>query len=101
MRKEYHDGVPAITVIVDGGWSKRSHKHSYNAKSEVAIIIGAELGRSCSLVCTTNTVHPVHETFLLKITSATGTGASHPLRWRLTLSWRGFWRRNGVTEFVI
>ena len=36
----YHDGVPAITVIVDGGWSKRSHRHSYNAKSGVGIIIG-------------------------------------------------------------
>ena len=23
----YHNGVPAITVVVDGGWSKRSHKH--------------------------------------------------------------------------
>jgi hypothetical protein len=33
-----HEGVPAI--IVDGGWSKRSHKHSYNAKSGVGIIIG-------------------------------------------------------------
>ncbi len=29
----YHHGIPAITVIVDGGWSKRSHKYSYNAKS--------------------------------------------------------------------
>lgn len=37
---DYHDGVPAITVIVDGGWSKRSHRHSYNAKSGVGIIIG-------------------------------------------------------------
>ena len=27
----YHQGVPAITVIVDAGWSKRTHKHSYNA----------------------------------------------------------------------
>ena len=35
IRGEYHDGVPAITVIVDGGWSKRSHKHSYNANSGV------------------------------------------------------------------
>ena len=26
----YHHRVPAITVIVDAGWSKRSHKHSYN-----------------------------------------------------------------------
>ena len=36
---DYHQGVPSITVIVDGGWSKRSHKHSYNAKSGVGIII--------------------------------------------------------------
>ena len=40
-----HEGVPAITVIVDGGWSKRSHKHSYNAKSGVAVIIGKETGK--------------------------------------------------------
>ena len=26
-----HDGVPAVTVICDGGWSKRSHKHTYTA----------------------------------------------------------------------
>lgn len=36
----YFQDVPAITVIGDGGWSKRSHKHSYNAKSGVAVIIG-------------------------------------------------------------
>lgn len=41
-RGDYHEGVPAITVIVDGGWSKRSHRHSYNAKSGVAIVIGSE-----------------------------------------------------------
>uniref|UniRef100_A0A1X7VKX9 Mutator-like transposase domain-containing protein n=1 Tax=Amphimedon queenslandica TaxID=400682 RepID=A0A1X7VKX9_AMPQE len=44
-RGSFHDGVPAITVIVDGGWSKRSHKHSYNAKSGVAIISGTEAGK--------------------------------------------------------
>ena len=32
-QNRYHQGVPAIMVIVDGGWSKWSHKHSYNAKS--------------------------------------------------------------------
>ena len=26
---DFHRGVPATTVIVDGGWSKHSHKHSY------------------------------------------------------------------------
>lgn len=41
---DYYQGVPAITVIVDGGWSKRSHKYSYNAKSGVGIIIGKQTG---------------------------------------------------------
>ena len=41
----FHHGVPAITVIVDGGWSKRAHKHSYNAKSGVGIIIGKNTGK--------------------------------------------------------
>ena len=40
-----HDRVPAITVITDGGWSKRSHKSSYKAKSGVAIIIGQKTGK--------------------------------------------------------
>ncbi len=44
-RGDFHEGIPAITVVVDGGWSKRSHKHSYNAKSGVAIIIGKETGK--------------------------------------------------------
>ena len=38
---EYHQNVPSITVIVDGGWSKRSHKHSYNVNSGVGVIFGA------------------------------------------------------------
>ena len=42
---DFHHGVPAITVVVDGGWSKRSHEHSYNAKSGVAVIIGQETGK--------------------------------------------------------
>ena len=44
-RGEYYQGMPAITVIVDGGWSKRSHKHSYNANSGVGIIIGKATGK--------------------------------------------------------
>ena len=40
-RNEYHEGVPAISVVVDGGWSKRSHKHSFNANSGVGVIFGA------------------------------------------------------------
>ncbi len=44
-RDSLHEGVPAIPVIIDGGWSKRSHKHSYNAKSGAGIIIGAHTGK--------------------------------------------------------
>ena len=44
-RGSYHEGVPAITVILDGGWTKRSHKHSYNANSGVGIIVGQETGK--------------------------------------------------------
>ena len=36
----FHHDVPSITVVVDSGWSKRSHRHSYKAKSGVAVIIG-------------------------------------------------------------
>ena len=43
--RRFHEGVPSVTVIVDGGWSKRSHKHSYNAKPGVAIITGKETGK--------------------------------------------------------
>jgi len=44
-QNSYHQGVPAITVIVDGGWSKRTHKHSYNALSGVGVIIGKHTGK--------------------------------------------------------
>ena len=41
----YHHGIPAITVIVDGGLSKRTHKHSYNALSGVGVIFGKHTGK--------------------------------------------------------
>ncbi|XP_053391945.1 uncharacterized protein LOC128554669 [Mercenaria mercenaria] len=40
-RGDFHEGVPAITVVCDGGWSKRTHKHSYNAFGGVGVIFGA------------------------------------------------------------
>ncbi|KAF5292500.1 hypothetical protein FQR65_LT01644 [Abscondita terminalis] len=36
-----NDGIPYITVIVDGAWAKRSYKTNYNSLSGVACIIGA------------------------------------------------------------
>ena len=38
---DYHQRVPAISIVADAGWSKCTHKHSYNAKSDVAVIFGA------------------------------------------------------------
>ena len=79
----YHQGVPAITVIIDGGWSKRSHKHSYNAKSGVGIInrketkkIGVQ-NKYCS-VCNkaAGGTPPKHDCFK--------TGANPHQQWKLT-----------------
>ena len=42
---DYQEGVLAITVIVDGGWSKHSHRQSYNAKYGVGIIVGQANGK--------------------------------------------------------
>ena len=60
-------------MIVDGGWSKRCHKHSYNAKSGVAIINGLEtqkilyLGvrnKYCSIYSKATDGHvPLHQCF--------------------------------------
>ncbi len=45
------EGFLDITVVTDGGWSKRSHKHSYSANSGVVgIKIDAALRRLCLLV---------------------------------------------------
>ena len=91
----FHEGVPAITVIVDGGWSKRSHKHTYNAKSGVG-----RRESCCSLEYEINTAMPVPLTFRRKTMCASEIGVHHHLRWRRTLSWRGFRRLSGCTEFA-
>lgn len=36
-RNDFHKDIPSTTVVVDGGWTKRSHKHTYNSLSGVAI----------------------------------------------------------------
>ncbi|KAF5281749.1 hypothetical protein FQR65_LT14544 [Abscondita terminalis] len=39
------NGVPCITVIADGAWSKRSYNVNYNALSGVGCIIGKRTGK--------------------------------------------------------
>ena len=85
----YHEEVPAITVVVDGGRSKRSHKHSYNAKSGFGVIFGASTkmllfigvrNKYCS-VCAISERKPHH----LHLTSVIGIGMALRVPWRQTL----------------
>lgn len=91
-RSQYHEGVPAITVVVDGGWSKRSHKHSYNANSGVGIIIGKETGKLlhigvrnkfCS-ACTRKIPRDKHVCW-----------SQSSSEMETDIIWRGFWRQRG------
>ena len=50
--------MQTITVVVDAGWSKRTHKHMYNALSGVGIIFGLQTGKLlyigvCNKYCAT------------------------------------------------
>lgn len=43
--EEVENGVPYITVIIDGGWAKRSYGHGFSSLSGVAVIIGKRTGK--------------------------------------------------------
>ncbi len=62
-RGDYHQGVPAITVLLDGEWSKRSHKHSYNANSGVAKLLAKQLANCSTLGYVTSSVQLVHKVY--------------------------------------
>ena len=90
-RNSFFQGDPAITVILDGGWSKRSHKHSYNAKSGVGVIIGLVTGKYYLWVVEINIV-----LYVINVTTmthqdipATKTGMAPPQPWKQTSLWRG------------
>lgn len=66
---------PAITVVVDGGWSKRSYGHSFSSNAGCAVIIGANTRKviyadsrisTCSLCQrkrNSDTPVPIHKCF--------------------------------------
>ena len=74
-QENYHNGVSAVTVVVDAGWSKRSHKHSYNANSGIGVIFGAatkaflfigirnKYCSVCSISVRSNVAAPPHQCF--------------------------------------
>ena len=71
------------TVIVDGGWCKRSHRHTYNAKSGVGVIIGFY---THTLVYEIKNAQCVPKG--LEIISVLRTGMRAHLQWRETKCWR-------------
>ena len=86
-QNSYHQGIPAITVIVDGGWSKRTHKHSYNALSGVGVIFGKYTGKLpyigvrnklCAVCVRNSKVQKRQLTFVSK------TGMVHQHQWNQT-----------------
>ena len=93
-RGDFHHGVPAITVVVDGGWSKRSHKHSYNAKSGVAVIVGQETGKLLHIGVRNKYCSACAQEFPKTNIAVTRTGMRLLLRWRRTSSWRALCRQS-------
>ena len=88
----YHGGgdncAPAITVVVDAGWNKRSHRHSYNANSGVGVIFGAATTRLlyigvrnkyCLMCAVSKGKDILHQNAI-----ATAAGLAAPVAWRLT-----------------
>ena len=41
--RDHCSPLSSRSMVVDGGWLERSHKHSYNAKSGVAVVLGVIL----------------------------------------------------------
>ena len=74
QNRMYQD-LPACSAVCDGGWSKRTHKHSYNALGGAGIIVGLKtkkilhLGvrnKYCIICTTANTRQqdpPPHQCF--------------------------------------
>ena len=80
QRGDLHHGVPAVTVVADGGWSKRSHRHSYNARSGVAVIFGKETKKLLFLA--------VRNKYCLVCTIAENRG-QHPQQHACYRNWTG------------
>lgn len=76
--KDFDDSVPAITVICDGGWCKRTHKHTYNAMEGVAI------AHQCSKRTVTSVHKPKAKVSIPLHTSALRIGTKAVKRWTTT-----------------
>ena len=89
-----HQGVPAITVVVDGGWSKQSHEHLYNAKAGLQLFLDATPRNYVILGSGTNSAQclPYQLTKEQRFLNTTAfvTGVLVPHQWRVTSEQRDF-----------
>nr|CAI5848746.1 unnamed protein product [Callosobruchus analis] len=82
------DGTPYIIVIVDGGWSKRTYGHGYNAVSGVVSLASAETKKPLFLgvrnkVCSFCLFYQ-KKVLLQNTTFVSKTSAVHLLPWNKT-----------------
>ncbi|WAR01493.1 hypothetical protein MAR_008051 [Mya arenaria] len=86
MRNDMHEGVHALTVVCDGGWSKRTQKHTYNALGGVDVIFGADSkkllhigirNKQC-IICSAAANNNVDSKNMI----VTETGEAHPRVWK-------------------
>ena len=101
-RGDYHEDIPAITVITNGGWSKKLHCHSYNAKSSVGVIIRLETRKILHLsVYATSTLLHVLQGLLESNIFVIRIGKVHHLPWRHLQSWKVFkWQRKSTASHI-
>ena len=101
QKGHFHEGVPAITVIVDGGWSKRLHKHSYNAKSGVAIIIGKETGQLLHIGVRNKFCHACARKIPKENHTCYRNWTASSSEMEADIILEGFWKQKECTEFAI
>ena len=99
-RGSNHEGAPAITVIVDGGGLSAHINTPIMPNLVWPSLLGKRLVDCFTLGCVTSSVKHVPEGFHKKTTLVTRTGVRPHLRWRRTLSWRGFWRLRKCMDFA-
>ena len=85
----FHEGVPAITVIVDI-MPSQALALSLERRQESCFILESAI----------STVIVVREGFLNQVMFASKIGANLHRRWKVTLFWRVFWRQLRFMEFA-
>ncbi len=81
---DFHEGVPAITVVVDGGWIS-APTSTHTMRSQVSpSLLGRKPGKYCILELGTSIVVHVPKMCPSKINDASSIGKHLPQKWNST-----------------